>query len=184
MNEAQRWSLEDTFEHWLEKYNSFLDIAGNEINFRYLDTETVGLTVEFGPGQIRNGSTVEDLTGATLTFPADSSLVVGVYKVPNDVVDVPSEIAVYALGDVPEDFFVPLYAFVTGPTGITTSKDLRTPFSYGTGGSAGAGALMFFDQHVMRDTVVPTLKNALSVAPIVDEGFTVTVSDGSEWVIV
>lgn len=184
MNEAQRWSLEDTFEHWLDKYNSFLDIAGNEINFRYLDTETVGLIAKFGAGKIRNGSVVEDVPAVTLTFPANSSIVVGVYKEPDDIIDIPSVISFYVLGSVPEDFFVPLFAFVTGPTAITTTKDLRTPFSYGTGGSSSAGAVMFFDQHVTRDVTVPVLKNALSVSPIVDEGITVTVSDGSDWVVV
>lgn len=184
MNEAQRWSLEDTFEHWLEKYNSFLDIAGNEINFRYLDTQTVGLVAKFGAGKVRNGSVVEDVAATTLTFPANSSIVVGAYKNTLELEDIPSVIAFYALGNVPEDFFVPVFAFVTGPTGIISVKDLRTPFSYGTGGGASSGALMFFDQHVIRDTTVPVLKNALSVSPIIDEGVTVTVSDGSEWVVV
>ena len=184
MNEAQRWSLEDTFEHWLDKYNAFLDIAGNEINFRYLDTETVGLVVKFGAGQIRNGSVVEDVAETTLTFPANSSIVAGVYKEPDDIIDIPSIITFYVLGEVPVDFFVPLFAFVTGPTGITTTKDLRTPFSYGTGGSSSDVSVMFFDQHITHDVTIPTLKNGLSVNPTVDEGVTVTVSDGSDWVVV
>lgn len=183
----QTWTLQDSFETWMDKYNQFVEKTGTEINFRYLETQTVGRVVKFGPGQIRNGSSVEDMIGATLTLPASSSVVVGVYKARNDDGSTsPSVIAAYALGSVPENLFVPIYAFTTNATAVTAVKDMRTPFSYGTGAGSGSenGAVVLFDQHVTKNITIPTLKNGLSVAPIVDEGFTVTVSDGSEWAIV
>lgn len=183
----QTWTLQDSFETWMEKYNQLVEKTGTEINFRYLEAQTVGRVTKFGPGQIRNGSTVEDILGVTITLPASSSIVVGVYKASNeDGSTLPSVIAAYALGSVPENLFVPIYAFTTNATKVTAVKDLRTPFSYGTGAGSGDdnGAVVLFDQHVTKNITIPTLKNGLSVAPIIDEGFTVTVSDGSEWAIV
>lgn len=182
----QSWTLQDSFETWMDKYNQFVELTGTEINFRYLELLTVGRVVKFGPGQIRNGSSVEDMPGVSLTLSPSSNIVVGVYKAQNeDGTTLPSVIMSYSLGSVPEDYFVPIYAFTTNETNITAVKDMRTPFSYGTGnGSDTKGGIMFFDQHITKNVTIPTLKNGLSVAPIVDEGATVTVSDGSEWAIV
>lgn len=182
----QTWTLQDSFEIWMDKYNQFVELTGTEINFRYLELLTVGRVAKFGPGQIRNGSLVEDITSATLTLAPNSNIVVGLYKAQNeDGTTLPSVINAYVLGSVPEDYFVPIYAFTTSATTITAVKDMRTPFSYGTGnGSDTKGGVMFFDQHITKNVTIPTLKNGLSVGPIVDEGVTVTVSDGSEWAIV
>jgi hypothetical protein len=182
----QSWTLEDSFETWMNKYNQFIELTGTEINFRYLELLTVGRVVKFGAGQIRNGSQVEDISGVTLTLTPSSNTVVGVYKAKNeDGTTMPSVIAAYILGSVPNDFFVPIYAFTTNATKVLTVKDMRTPFSYGTGGGGGTdGPIMLFDQHITKNLTIPTLKNGLSVGPIVDEGVTVTVSDGSEWAIV
>lgn len=182
----QSWTLEDSFETWMDKYNQFVEITGTEINFRYLESQTVGRIAKFGAGQIRNGSQVEDIAGVTITLPASSSVVVGVYKAQNeDGTTLPSVVVAYVLGSVPSDFFVPIYAFTTNATTITAVKDMRTPFSYGTGsGSDTKGGIMFFDQHITKNVTIPTLKNGLSIGPTVDEGVTVTVSDGSEWAII
>lgn len=181
----QSWTLQDSFETWMDKYNQFVELTGTEINFRYLELLTVGRVAKFGAGQIRNGSVVEDLTSTTLTLAPSSNIVVGVYKAQNeDGITLPSVIAAFVLGSVPEDFFVPIYAFTTSASAITAVKDMRTPFSYGTGGAETKGGIMFFDQHITKNVTIPTLKNGLSVAPTVDEGVTVTVSDGSEWAIV
>lgn len=182
------WNLNDSFEAWMTKYNNFVQRTGTEINFRLDSVPTTGFIVKFLAGQIRNGSKVEDIPTTILNLSASSSIVVGVYKEidPINGVESPSIIKAYTLGTEPEGFFVPIYAFTTNATKITVVKDLRTPFSYGNGGGGSSGtddAIMMFNQHISKDTTIPTLKNALSISPVINDGITVTVSDGSDWVI-
>lgn len=52
------------------------------------------------------------------------------------------------------------------------------------GGAGATGAIQLYTQIIDTDTVVPAGQNALSVGPIiVADGVTVTISDGSRWVI-
>ena len=52
-------------------------------------------------------------------------------------------------------------------------------------GGSTAGAISLYDQVINEDMIIPPGKNALSVGPVtIADGKTVTVSDGSYWVVI
>lgn len=201
-------TLEDTFENWLLKINGFQDDSVANLNqevtdlqtqitdnkalydayvieqqktpFVYLMNESSGLNLRLKGGKVRNGSSVTTITDTTLTLPANSNLVVGLYQAR----DASPILTFYTLDQTPVNLFIPLYTITTNATGIATYNDLRTGYAFSSGNSSSTEAILQFDKHITYDITIPSDKNALSVGPIVDEGVTIIVSDDSEWVIV
>lgn len=190
------WSLDDTFNNWLIKYNRAQEILKSindtleELGFAFVNSEFTysgqtedSLTVEIKSGRVRYGSSVETIADTDLTLEANKTFVVGIHKQGT----FPSFLSAFELSEVPEELFVPLYQFVMNDTAVESVQDLRTKFSYdigtNSGGGSDGGPIMLFDKLITQNTLIPVGKNALSVAPTVASGVTVTVSEDSEWVV-
>lgn len=52
-----------------------------------------------------------------------------------------------------------------------------------SGPSGSAKAILLFDKSISSDIIIESDNNALSVSPTVEDGVTVTVSEGSVWVV-
>lgn len=200
-------TLEDTFENWLEKINAFQDDSAANLDqevtelqtqitdnkalydayvieqqktpFVFLMNESSALNLRLKGGKVRNGSSVTVIPDTTLTLPANSNLVVGLYQAR----DAAPTLAFYTLDQTPVNLFIPLYAITTNATGIATYNDLRTGYAFSSGNSSSTEAVLQFDKHITYSLTIPSDKNALSIGPIVDEGVTVTVAEDAEWVI-
>lgn len=190
------WSLDDTFNNWLIKYNRAQEILKSindtleELGFAFVNSEFTypgqtedSLTIEIKSGRVRYGSKVELVGDTQLTLEANKTYIIGIEKTSSST----SSVVAHELNDIPEELFVPLYRFVMNATAVDSVDDLRTKFSYdvgtGSGGGWDEGPILLMDKVINENYLVPTGKNAISVSPTVANNVTVTVSDQSEWVV-
>jgi len=183
---ASKLEFEDTFLQWRDKINNFVDEFNGYIidevlpgKFGYSAEDSSGLNAFITEGQIRDGSTVETVAGGQVTLLPNETNIVVVYKRTGDT----PEFQVHPISDLPDRYVVPIASFTTNATSITNYVDLRTEFNTASGSTSNASGILMFDKIIDRDTVVPAEQNALSVSPTVEDGITVTVTEGSEWVV-
>lgn len=181
MSQPQKFVLNDSFENWSQKYNALVDGIISNQNFEYLKDNTVGRVIQIAGGKVRDASVITTIPLKSITIPINTEVVVGVAKVAGV-----SDLQTYVLNSQPNDYFVPLYTFKTDGYNVVSYTDLRTQVSYGSGGASSGStsqSVALFDIHIATDLTIPAGKNALSIDPIVDSGKTVTVTNGSTWVI-
>jgi hypothetical protein len=183
---ATKLEFPDTFSQWKDKINALIDEFDQFIidevtpgTFGYDSALTSGLNVTITSGKIRDGSVVETVASDVVTLLPSTTNIVVVYKRTGDV----PVFQVYDIANIPEQYVLPIAQFTTDATSVTGYTDLRTEFNTASGSTSSASGVLIFDALIDRDTEVPTGKNALSVAPTVVDGVTVTVADGSEWVV-
>lgn len=185
----------DTFSEWKDKINALVVdhlATAQELDdfvatstavsggpFGYKPALSVGLSLAVNGGNVRNGSTVEFLADTTVTLPASSTRVLVIYKIAGEA---PS-LQLWATNAVPDKNIIPIGIFTTNTTAITAYTDLRTQFSMSSGSASAAGSILQFDSLIDVNITIPSTKNALSVNPTVANGITVTVSNGSTWVV-
>lgn len=181
----------DTFSEWRDKINSLVTefnqniIDQSEVGYFGYDEEfTSGLSIKIKGGKVRDGSVVEDVPEAVFSLDASETSIVAIYKEKNEI----PELQVYTAALLPEENMIPVAMFITDGTSVLAYEDLRTMFNTGAGGAGGAAGyvdkgMLMFNALIEEDVEVPTGQHALSVSPIVDVDVTVTVSDGSEWVV-
>lgn len=180
-------SFSDTFAEWKDKINALI-VDHNTVNdiargvsgpFTYNRATSSGRVVAIYGGNVRNGSVVETIANASLTIPANSTRILAIYKVG----DTAPTLQLYATDAVPEKNVIPVGIFTTNTNSLTAYTDLRTEFIMASGLATSANAVLQFDKNIEINTVIPVNKNALSIDPVVNDGITVTVSDGSVWVV-
>ncbi|MNN49390.1 hypothetical protein D3C81_1639120 [compost metagenome] len=147
--------------------------------FTYNRVASTGRVVSIYGGNVRNGSTVEFVLNATLTIPANSTRILAITKVG----DAPASLQLYATNAVPEKNVIPVAIFTTNATSLTAYTDLRTQFIMASGTASSANAVLQFDKIIDLNVTIPVNKHALSIDPTINDGVTVTVSDGSVWVV-
>lgn len=206
-------TVDDTFEIWLNKLNGFqtdTQTASTDLNKKIDDVNTnlskeiddnkaefdtyrieiaktdfillntpTSLSVTFKGGKVRNGSTVTEIPQTTLVLPSNSNVVVGIEQ-PRDG---SPKLVYYTLATAPTNLFIPTYTFVTGASIISSSKDLRTGYAFSSGTTNSTEGILQFDRQIAFNVTIPTSKNGLSVAPVVNSGITVTVEGDAQWVI-
>lgn len=196
MAEELKWSLQDTFNNWLIKYNQSQDYLDElnaniedlgfefrEAEFTYVPATGDSLSVTIRSGRVRYSSEVQTVPDTTLTLLANKNYVVGLLRVEGM-----SSIQAFEVTATPDEMFLPLYRFVTNASTIQSSFDLRTRFAYDVGTSGGDeeennGGVLQIDRFITKDIAVKVNKNAMSISPVVTEGVTVTVGEGSVWVV-
>ena len=184
---ATTLELKDTFNEWRTKINAMvntindsetkIDDIKNKSQFNLAGFSN--LTVNMLGGRLRDGSMIEVIQPTSLAVFPQSLNIVCIYKKPN----VPASLVVYKIADVPQQYIIPLFA-VWANAAITTVDDLRTEYNTASGSSASATSVLFFDKFVEENITIPAGRNGLSVDPVVNQGITVTVAQGSTWVIV
>lgn len=183
---AQTLLQNDTFSEWLTKintlvseYNAFFDSNVIPGSFGYDITNTSGLSVAITGGRVRDGSEIETVADDVITLPASETTIIAIYKRSGD----PAEILAYDVGNLPEQFVIPIAIFVTDTDSITSYSDLRTEFNTASGSSTSASGVLLFNKSIDRDITIDDTHNAISVDPTVESGITVTVNPNSVWVI-
>lgn len=180
-------SFSDTFAEWKDKINALVadhneldDIANGVVGpFTYNRLASSGRVVLIYGGNVRNGSTVEFVPNATITIPSNVTRILAI----NKVGDAPATLQLYATDAVPEKGVIPVAIFTTNTNALTAYTDLRTEFIMASGTATSANSVLQFDKNIELNLTIPPTKNALSIDPIVNDGITVTVSDGSVWVV-
>ncbi|MNE06829.1 hypothetical protein D3C80_994290 [compost metagenome] len=177
----------DTFAEWKDKINTLV-AAHNDLDdiargvtgaFTYNRLTSSGRVVAIFGGNVRNGSTVEFVANVSLTIPANSTRILAI----NKVGDAAATLQLYATNAVPEKSTIPVAIFTTNANSLTGYTDLRTEFIMASGTATSANAVLQFDKIIDQSMTIPAGRNALSVDPTIADGVTVTVGDGSVWVV-
>lgn len=180
----------DTFSDWKDKLNALIDshnadsqtlsdIGEEGRSFTYNKKTSAGLVINVNGGRVRSGSVVETIADTAITLPANSVRVLAIYKVDNAA---PS-LVLYAQNALPDKYIIPVGIFTTDATKLTAYSDLRTRYTTASGTTSAASGVLQFDKLIDLNMTIPADKNALSISPTVAEGVTVTVSEGSIWVV-
>ncbi|MDX1532727.1 MAG: hypothetical protein R3230_00815 [Nitrosopumilaceae archaeon] len=167
---------EDTFGVWKDKINDLVEgtVAGS---FDQDIDNTSGLNFGVKEGKLRLGSTVVTIVASVVAIPASDVSIVAVYTDPSI-----NEIRVYDELAVPTSGVIPLFKVTTDGSSITDVEDLRTWVDL-SGTASESEGILTFNQDILFDKEIPDGKNALSIDPVIDSGVTVTVANGSTWVI-
>lgn len=186
---ATKIFLSDTFKQWLEKINLLNDevanlsiSGGTDLGFAIDVPGSSGLSVRLFSGRIRDGSSVYQLTPTTVLIPSAGRFIICAEKKKN----IAPSLTVYEETAVPEKDVVPLWLIVSSASAVTDKLDLRTAIitSSGSGtGDASPKAIVFYEKEVTENTIIPSNYNALSISPKINQGVTVTVSEGSTWAV-
>lgn len=182
--------FQDTFSDWKDKLNVLinshndnqqnLDDSGDDGRaFAYNKKTSSGLVVNINGGRVRSGSNVETIADTAITLPANSVRVLSIYKVDG----VAPSLVLHAQNALPEKYIIPVGIFTTNASSVTAYSDLRTRFTTASGTSSAASGVLQFDKLIDLNLTIPPEKNALSISPTVSDGVTVTVSEGSTWVV-
>jgi len=183
----------DTFSDWKNKLNGLINSHNtdsatlNELKesgddgqaFTYNKKTSSGLVINVNGGRVRSGSVVETIADKAITLPANSVRVLAIYKIDG----VAPSLVLYAQDALPEKYIIPVGIFTTNASAVTAYSDLRTRYSTASGTTSASSGVLQFDKLIDLNLTVPPEKNALSVSPTVAEGITVTVSEGSTWVV-
>lgn len=181
--------LKDSFKEWLAKINLAMGTIDNIIEnpegssvFAYDSSFTQGRTVRFLGGKVRAGSLVADVPQATFALEANTVYIIAIeYKASGPTFTLKA----YKSTEVPVEEVIPVGSITTNATAVSQYVDLRTQYSFRDRSQDAElnSDVMFFDKSITRDVVIPTNKNAVSVSPVVENGNTVVVSEGSVWVV-
>lgn len=183
----------DTFSDWKDKLNDLINSHNTDSEtlndlkslgdegqaFTYNKKTSSGLVVNVNGGRVRSGSVVETIADTPITLPANSVRVLAIYKVDG----VAPSLVLYAQGNIPDKYIIPIGIFTTNASSVTAYSDLRTRYSTASGTTSASSGVLQFDKLIDLNMTIPPEKNALSVSPTVSDGVTVTVSEGSTWVV-
>lgn len=171
---SNKLSIRDSFAQWVDKINTSI-LSDFDLDYELSE----GLNLVIKPGKFTDGSRIGSFNQTTLTLPADKDLLIALITVETN-----PRFEYYEVGsiDIPSANIIPLF-LVTTTTEIAAVDDVRTWANVAGGGTSDEGVLLF-RSHIVRDQVVPIGKNAISVEPTIEDGVTVTVSEGSVWSIV
>lgn len=169
--------IEDTFNNWRVKINEMLNgsIVGS---FGYDDENSTNLNFIVKEGKLRLGSQVVNITESVAQLQPTQTNIVVLYTDPNI-----NEVRVYTEGAVPPSYVIPLFRVVTDVNTVTNIEDLRTWVDLSGSANDADSGILTFNQNISFDREIPAGRNAVSVDPIVEDGVTVTVTDGSTWVV-
>ncbi len=116
---AKRLLISDAIQVWVDKINDVFDLQAVDGAFQNNDETWDNTTFVLSGGKIRSGTTLADISGASLTLPVSTVSIVGVDTESN-------VLAHYPDGSVPETYFIPMYVVQTNTTVITSAEDART----------------------------------------------------------
>jgi len=169
--------LDDTFNVWRQKINELIE--GNIVgSFDYDEENSSNFSFVVNEGKLRLGSQVVTISGTTATLQPSQTNIIALYTDPQV-----NEIRVYEESAVPASYVIPLFKVVTDATTVVSIEDLRTWVDLSGSANDADSGILTFSQNISFDRNIPTGKNAVSVDPVIDSGVTVTVADGSTWVI-
>lgn len=176
----------DTFAQWKEKIN---DLIG-EFNEYAVDLGSFGLDLERSSGlnayiiggRVRSNQIVETLPSQNVALIPSTVQIIALRKER----DQPANIQSFRESDLPRIGTIPLAVIETDASSIINAEDLRTSYLFAAGGGGGADSesgVFLINRHITEDVTIPEGQNGFSIRPTVDEGATVTVTEGSEWLV-
>jgi hypothetical protein len=175
--------LNDTFTVWMNKINAMgqevQSLTADPSNGFKFDTTSVGLNAKILAGKFREMSTVIDVPISVVSLPPSTTSVVCIYKKPG----LPTQLVAHPISTVPSKYIIPLWGFQTNGTSIISYTDLRTPFVTPVATASSATSMLYFDRVIEASATVPAGQGAVSVSPTVNNGVTVTVEQGADWVV-